>query len=626
MLKKGRWWLLGAILAVIPFIMAFEEEDDINEQAAFEVRTYITNGITSFETSVTRIKESIASGDTTKAREQFLNARIAFKHVEFYLDGTDSDRIRFINGPPLPYVEFTGDGKTALKPHGLQVLEEYLFDEVDFPLAVKECDELLYEMMLAKIVIANNPISNALVFQSLRYNIIRIETLSLPGFDCPITLNIAPEIIANLVAMDTVLKIYSNIYTGKQVREKTVTTQSTLRSAQKYLQKNGDFETIDRLHFIKTYLQPLSAQIIAVFESIQSNKPVLVRIFKYPRAVNLNIPIIYDKDFLNPLAYAERGYYGINTDEQASDELVALGRKLFFDSRLSADNKMSCGTCHQPEMAFTDGRKRSITNREGEVQMRNTPTLLYANLQDRYFYDFKAKSLEVQVGHVVRNPQEFNTSYKEIVGKLNADSLYKKMFASLFPSEAPHAISEWSINKALASFVRSLGSFDSPFDRYMTGRQKDIAPEVKRGFNLFMGKAKCGTCHFAPTFFGVVPPMFKESESEVLGTLQEWNPQEPVLTSDSGRYHFQSNPIYIRSHKTSTVRNIALTAPYMHNGGFADLESVMAFYNKGGGAGLGLDVPHQTLSPDPLNLTEAEVSDVIAFMKSLTDTDLMKKP
>ena len=124
MLKKGRWWLLGAIFAVIPFLMAFEEEDDINEQAAFEVRTYITNGITSFETSVSKIKEWIASGDTAKARDQFLNARIAFKHVEFYLDGTDSDRIRFINGPPLPYVEFTGDGKTALKPHGLQVLEE----------------------------------------------------------------------------------------------------------------------------------------------------------------------------------------------------------------------------------------------------------------------------------------------------------------------------------------------------------------------------------------------------------------------------------------------------------------------------------------------------------------------
>jgi cytochrome c peroxidase len=220
------------------------------------------------------------------------------------------------------------------------------------------------------------------------------------------------------------------------------------------------------------------------------------------------------------------------------------------------------------------------------------------------------------------NKEEFNISYTEVVNRLKQDSGYVQAFRKIFAEEAPHTINEWTINKALAAFVREQGKFDSEFDRYMTGKQKEIAPEVKRGFNLFMGKAKCGTCHFAPTFYGTTPPFFMESESEVLGTLEKWDTLHPVLSADSGRYNFQKNEVYIRSLKTSTVRNIALTAPYMHNGGFPDLESVLDFYNRGGGAGMGLEVSNQTLSAEALNLSQQEISDIIAFMKSLTDKEL----
>jgi cytochrome c peroxidase len=147
-----------------------------------------------------------------------------------------------------------------------------------------------------------------------------------------------------------------------------------------------------------------------------------------------------------------------------------------------------------------------------------------------------------------------------------------------------------------------------------------IDPAVKRGFNLFMGKAQCGTCHFAPTFFGNVPPFYGTSESEVLGVPKVWDTLNPVLDADIGRYKFMEFPDFMHAFKTSTVRNAELTKPYMHNGGFKSLEDVVDFYDRGGGAGMGLDVPNQTLPDKKLNLTAAEKKDIVAFMKALTDT------
>jgi cytochrome c peroxidase len=157
----------------------------------------------------------------------------------------------------------------------------------------------------------------------------------------------------------------------------------------------------------------------------------------------------------------------------------------------------------------------------------------------------------------------------------------------------------------------------------MRGEKEAIDPAVIRGYNLFSGKAACATCHFAPTFAGLVPPAYIESESEVLGVPKAF--EEPyVLDPDQGRFMNkllkEQAPFYEFSFKTPTLRNVELTGPYMHNGAFATLEDVMEFYNEGGGLGLGLDIPHQTLPGDALDLTDQEIDDIISFMKSLTDT------
>jgi cytochrome c peroxidase len=231
----------------------------------------------------------------------------------------------------------------------------------------------------------------------------------------------------------------------------------------------------------------------------------------------------------------------------------------------------------------------------------------------------------LQVEHVVFSPKEFNTNFKSISNKLSKSEEYKALFNKAFSHvRSDSRISKHTVTAALNAYVGSLRSFNSVFDQYINGVTNSYPQEAKKGFNLFMGEANCATCHFPPTFSGLVPPLYIESESEVLGVTTKFDTIAPVLDDDMGRGQSgrvkDEAPFRMRSFKTPTLRNIALTSPYMHNGAFETLEEVMHFYNHGGGAGLGLDVPHQTLSEDKLNLSQEEMNNIIAFMKTLTDT------
>jgi cytochrome c peroxidase len=171
----------------------------------------------------------------------------------------------------------------------------------------------------------------------------------------------------------------------------------------------------------------------------------------------------------------------------------------------------------------------------------------------------------------------------------------------------------------LASYIRSLSQYDSKFDWYMQNKE-NFTPDEKAGFNLFAGKAKCATCHFIPLTNGTVPPNFDRSESEILGVPNK----SKKLDGDLGKFVITQAAIHKHSFKTPTIRNITLTAPYMHNGVYNTLEEVIDFYNEGGGVGLGFDVPNQTLPEDKLNLSELEKKQLIAFMRTLTDKKYLK--
>jgi cytochrome c peroxidase len=219
---------------------------------------------------------------------------------------------------------------------------------------------------------------------------------------------------------------------------------------------------------------------------------------------------------------------------------------------------------------------------------------------------------------------EFNITFTEIAERLSKSPDYRKQFEDLYGSVTKNPLKRRSISNPIAAYVSSLISFDSEFDKYVREETSEFPKAAKRGFNLFMGKAACGTCHFVPTFSGLVPPFYMETESEVLGITLGLDTLNPQMDTDLGRRlngkkkeafdHFRN------SMKTVTVRNAALTAPYMHNGLFKTLEEVIEFYDHGGGAGMGLDIANQTLSSDRLNLSKQEKSDLIDFMHTLTDT------
>ena len=172
----------------------------------------------------------------------------------------------------------------------------------------------------------------------------------------------------------------------------------------------------------------------------------------------------------------------------------------------------------------------------------------------------------------------------------------------------------------MAAYVRSLRALNSRFDRAIRGDTALITLSERRGFNLFMGKAACGTCHFAPLFGGTMPPAYVESEPEVIGVPATPKAKEAVVDEDLGVFAVDRAPLHRHAFKTPSVRNVGLTAPYMHNGVYRTLEEVIDFYDAGGGNGVGMRLPNQTLSAKPLHLTDGEKQDLVAFLASLTDS------
>jgi cytochrome c peroxidase len=204
---------------------------------------------------------------------------------------------------------------------------------------------------------------------------------------------------------------------------------------------------------------------------------------------------------------------------------------------------------------------------------------------------------------------------------LKKSKRYIQLFSKAFPHNTKRElISLDQIAAAIAAFEKTLTPMNSPFDQYINGDKAALTAEQISGFNLFMGKAQCGTCHFAPLFNSLLPPYYQLSELEVIGTTQNTNFEIPVADNDSGRFAVFPIPFYKGAFKTPTIRNIAKTAPYMHNGKFKTLEEVIQFYNLGGGKGIGLPLEQQTLSDKPLQLSKEEIKAIVAFLASLTDS------
>ncbi|MEG3658404.1 cytochrome c peroxidase [Arenibacter palladensis] len=549
-------------------------------------------------------------------KRQVEKTRLAYKEIEFIFDyyqtfynGT------YINGAPLPKVSEYFEAEKVIRPGGLQALDEAVYDPASNENLqhIKVLANGLKERVdfIANIHLPVH-LKSSQIIECIRSGIVRIFTLGLTGYDTPGSVNGLKESAVSWQSMETTF-LYFESGMAPKIKAEFEAIKKLFTKGKRILNANTHFNDFDRLAFLKEVVNPLYA---ALLEFQNANKIALEPYKKH--AQNYKAKNLFDIDFLNTDFYSELVYLPLD-----NPKTIALGKLLFGDPQLSKDNVMSCVSCHNPNKGFSDGLPKSVSNQKGVFTDRNAPTLMDAGYSARYFWDMWALDLEKQVVHVIDNDLEFNTNFDAIVAKLNKSDRYNKLFKEAYGGIAKEDINQRSISNAIAAYVNSLKSFNSPFDKYVRNETEEYPENAKRGFNLFMGKAACGSCHFAPVFNGTVPPFYLESESEVLGITQGFDSIAPTLDTDLGRMgnglKMDNHSFLKNSFKTVTVRNIALTAPYMHNGSFATLEDVLAFYNLGGGAGLGLEVDNQTLPDAPLDLSQQEMEDIIAFMETLTD-------
>lgn len=595
--------LLIAIITALNFTpQPVSPADNVEEYYLHEMKE-LHNNIIEFEKKIT-------TRSSLKILQQtFLSIRSNFKKTAVLTDFYNPYETKLLNGPALKWVE-DDNPDNIFEPHGLQVIEEILFyskKTTDYNLLKKETEGML--LITGAFLKEKNleyKFRDELVFEALHSSVIRLITLGVSGFDSPIAQNSIPEAKYTLESIQTVHSFYKKKLYGNTAAEFDK-IDSLLTGAIKYLSGNTSFNSFERLTFIKNYISPFFAALVKT--RIDNNLlPDGDRTSVNPKATSL-----FDIHTFNINAFSPTARY------RTTNERVELGRKLFYDPVLSATGKRSCATCHKPELAFTDGLKTALAVDEETYLLRNTPTLWNSALQKRQFYDSRVTILENQLSDVVHNQEEMKGSLIQSVATLKSDSTYNKLFEIAYSGEY-EKITQYTIANAVSSYMRSLVSFNSNFDLYMRGDESKLNATEKKGFNLFMGKAKCATCHFIPLFNGLAPPFFIDSESEVLGVPATTDKKNAVLDTDKGKFLFTKSSIHMYAFKTPTLRNIALTAPYMHNGVYKSLEEVMEFYNNGGGTGLKIAPENQTLPSEKLNLTKKEISSIISFMKTLTDT------
>ena len=449
-------------------------------------------------------------------------------------------------------------------------------------------------------------VDDAGLLEANRLELIRISTLSITGYDAPLLKSATEEAAVALQAMHDnlgpILVSHPN--------EDGDAIQRYLGAAIALLQRSAGFNTFDRLGFFTKAMLPLQEHLSSFIKACDLD------INTHP-AVSHHARNLFSPDAIDLASFSK--------EKPASQQqlLASLGKELFSEKALSRNITRSCASCHRPDMAFTDGLVKSKTLDGKSVVMRNAPSLYYAAYQHTQFYDGRAASLEAQIKMVLQSPVEMDAQLDTVVNRLNAIPHYRELFRQLWPSSSRVHMDQ--VAAALVAYEQTLAPFSSPFDRYIAGDSTAMARAQKSGFNLFMGKARCGSCHFAPLFNGLLPPYYERSELEVIGVPQRDAKGRQRADADSGRYRFFPISFNNGAFKTTSVRNAGATAPYMHNGVFRTLKEVIDFYNKGGGRGLGLKVPGQTLSEQALGLTEREKSDLIAFLKALDDREVTKR-
>ena len=545
--------------------------------------------------------------DVPRVRTAFVDARRAFKLAELALEYYTPTTAKEMNGPALPEVDDEEGPEAVFPPTGFQVIEEALYG--DAPVSereaiTRETGTLRPLVTRAQTMMGAQHASDAHVWDAVKLELARIATLGLPGFDSPVAGHSLAEADA---ALEGVVRTLGPYHAADSTWSRV---DSLLADVRAMLTATTDREAFDHFAFLTQRLIPLGRAMQQVRLSMAIGVPAERRAFRMDAAT------VFDS-----AAFDVMGFAPIDATPGTSAQ-VALGERLFHDTQLSGDGTRACSSCHMPEKAFTDGLAVNRA-RGGAPLARNTPTVINSGLQLGSFADLRTTYLEDQVTDVVENVDEMHGSLSSIASRLAMDTSLVTQFRAAFtgsPARTDSMVTAAQIRTVLAAYQRSLTRMNSPVDRALRGEAGALSDEERRGFNVFVGKGKCATCHFIPLTNGTVPPAYRKAEVEVLGTPSRAVIANATIDPDLGRFRLTRAEPHRYAFKTPSLRNVALTAPYMHNGVYRTLEAVVDFYNRGGGAGIGIQLDYQTLPPDPLRLTATEQRDLVSFMKALTDT------
>ncbi|MEO6314225.1 MAG: cytochrome c peroxidase [Chitinophagaceae bacterium] len=571
-----------------------------------KLKSYYNSHFVDLSQQLVVLKKSVEQDASEKKIQQnFLAARLSYKGLELFLEYYFELDVAKFNGLAINFIE-EEDPTAYQEPQGFQMIETFIY-----PTYNKEKKKELLRYIDQLLTITNGLSNNNILFNPENFaldavmeELYRVLALGITGFDSPIAQLSVQEAGASLTSVQFVMETYRESLTAAGVKDYD-TIMLLLTGAKNYLRKHNNFNAFDRAAFITNFLNPLCTRIgAAKTMSGFSDNPMRYSLIRKTGQ-------LFKASSLN----RDRYLY----DDTINDVRIQLGKKIFYDPLLSANGKRACAGCHQPGKSFTDGLPKALQADEHGTLPRNTPSLWNAALQMNLFYDSRQKRLDDVVMEVLSNDKEMNMGADKAAEKLNANAAYVSLFKVAYPTH-DSIVTERKIGNAIAMYIRSLISYNSRFDKYMRGEKTAMRAGEIKGFNLFMGKAKCATCHYVPLFNGSKPPTYYYQESEVLGVPATTDTAHAVLDADPGRGPVLNLDFMNHAFKTPTLRNIALSAPYMHNGIYKTLEEVIDFYDRGGGLGLGIPIPNQTLPGDKLQLTQKEKIQLKAFLLALTDT------
>ena len=618
----NKFLLSIATLLILLLSISFK---DNREKDKYELDYY--NKLNKFQHQQHLLLESIQLSDLSseqsveKLKEQIAHTRNQLKKLDFWFRYLEPISYKKINGP-LPVEWETEVFEKFEKPYkregaGLTLAALYL-DETG-----KEKEVLLkfiQESENATKVYHEDSITSHLktydhFFLCNRLFLLNLATIYTTGFECPETDLVVPELILMMKSVDENYQLFNKSFPDHALPEDYLTLY---QRAIHFVQSQPlNYEQFDHYAFIKDYVNPLftwNQKLILDYKVVSKSY--------VDYSLNKSAPSIFSKALYN--GQNTKGIFIRVKDSLVLAEIDRIGKLLFYDPILSGNNLRSCASCHKPTEYFTDTiGMTSFQFNHKEKLPRNSPSLLNVEYNHLIMMDGKHISLQGQTKDVIFNATEMGSDEKEALRKILSCKEYKSVFTKLLthtPQEKE--ITYEHISSAITFYYSKFSKADAAFDKAMNGQQV-LDDNAKQGFNLFMSKAQCGTCHFVPQFNGVKPP-YVNSEFEVLGVPE--NAAFSMLSDDKGRHAVHSAPETMNGFRTGALRNIEYTKPYMHNGVFSNLTEVIDFYDAGGGVGHGLLVENQTLSPDSLHLTNDEKSKLLAFLHTLNEEVPFEKP